>query len=57
MHGKDEDKGFDQTINRLLMGERMPEERRRSVLIPIYKNKGDAPCCGNYRGIKVMSQQ
>ena len=31
-------------FNRLLMGERMPEEWRRSVLIPIYKNKGDAQC-------------
>ena len=29
-------------FNGLLMGERMPEEWRRSVLIPIYKNKGDA---------------
>ena len=42
-------------FNRLLMGERMPEEWRRSVLIPIYKNKGDIQCCGNYRGIKLMS--
>ena len=42
-------------FNRLLMGERMPEEWRRSVLIPIYKNKGDAQCCGNYRRIKLMS--
>ena len=41
-------------FNRLLMGERMPEKWRRSVLIPIYKNKGDAQCCGNYRGIKLM---
>ena len=41
-------------FNRLLMGVRMPEEWR-SVLIPIYKNKGDAQCCGNYRGIKLMS--
>ena len=41
-------------FNRLLMGERMPEEWR-SVLIPIYKNKGEAQCCGNYRGIKLMS--
>ena len=42
-------------FNRLLMGEWMPEEWRRSVLIPIYKNKGDAQCCRNYRGIKLMS--
>ena len=33
----------------------MLEEWRRSVLIPIYKNKGNAQCCGNYRGIKLMS--
>ena len=42
-------------FNRLLMGKQMPEEWRRSVLIPIYKNKGDTQCCGNYRGIKLMS--
>ena len=42
-------------FNRLLMGERMPEEWRMSMLIPIYKNKGDAQCCENYRGIKLMS--
>ena len=42
-------------FNRLLMGERMPEEWRRSVFIPIYENKGDTQCCGTYRGIKLMS--
>ena len=42
-------------FNRLLMGERMPEEWRKSVLIPIYKNKVDAQFCRNYREIKVMS--
>ena len=42
-------------INRLLMGKRMPEEWRRSVLIPIYKNKGDVQCCGNNIGIKLTS--
>ena len=45
-------------FNKLLMDERIPEEWRRSVLIPIYKinkNKEDAKCCGNYRGIKLLS--
>ena len=34
--------------------ERMPEEWRKSYLIPIYKQKGDILECGNYRGIKLM---
>ena len=42
-------------FNRLLIGERIPEEWRRCVLITIYKNKRDTQCCGNYRGIKLMS--
>ena len=42
-------------LNKLLVGKRMPEEWKRSVLIPIYKNKGNAQCRGNYRGIKLMS--
>ena len=53
--GKMEIEFLTKLFNRLLMGERMPEKWRRSVLIPIYKNKGDAQCCGNYRGIKLMS--
>ncbi|KAK3550918.1 hypothetical protein QTP70_008728 [Hemibagrus guttatus] len=41
--------------NRVLESERMPEEWRRSVLVPIFKNKGDVQSCSNYRGIKLMS--
>ena len=37
------------------MGEWIPEEWKRSVLIPIYKNKGDTQCCGSHRRIKLMS--
>ena len=33
----------------------MPKEWRSSVVIPIYKNKGDAQECENYRGIKLLS--
>ena len=33
----------------------MPDEWRRSILVPIYKNKGDIESCNNYRGIKLMS--
>ncbi|KAK3557179.1 hypothetical protein QTP70_024693 [Hemibagrus guttatus] len=42
-------------FNRVLKSERMPEEWRRSVLVLIFKNKGDMQSCSNYRGIKLMS--
>ena len=42
-------------FNRLLQGKKMPDEWRRSVLVPLYKSKGDIKKCGNYRGIKLMS--
>ncbi|KAK3521727.1 hypothetical protein QTP70_015844 [Hemibagrus guttatus] len=42
-------------FNRVLENERMPEEWRRSVLVPIFKNKGDVQSCSNYRRIKLMS--
>ena len=40
--GEMEIKFLTKLFNRLLMGERIPEEWRRSLLIPIYKNKEDA---------------
>ena len=42
-------------FNRLLQREKMPDEWRRSVLLPLYKGKGDIRECGNYRRIKLMS--
>ena len=33
----------------------MPDEWRRSILVPIFKNKGDIQSCTNNRGIKFMS--
>ncbi|KAK3570621.1 hypothetical protein QTP86_023816, partial [Hemibagrus guttatus] len=46
---------FTSLFNRVLESERMPEEWRRSVLVPVFKNKGDVQSCSNYRGIKLMS--
>ena len=45
---------FDKVYNRTMESERMPEEWRDSVLIPIFKNKGDVQSCSNYRGIKFI---
>ena len=42
-------------FNRLLQGEKVPDEWRRSVLVPLYKGKGEIKECGNYREIKLMS--
>ena len=40
---------------KFLEQEKIPEEWRESLLIPIFKGKGDAQDCSNYRGIKLMS--
>ena len=42
-------------FNKIVATKRMPDAWRKSILIPIYKNKGDIQNCANYRGIKVMS--
>jgi Reverse transcriptase (RNA-dependent DNA polymerase). len=42
-------------FNKIMMSNRMPDEWRKSILVPIYKNKGDIQSCSNYRGIKLMS--
>ena len=42
-------------FNRLLQGEKMPDEWRKSVLVPLYKGKEDIKEFGNYRGIKLIS--
>ena len=42
-------------FNRIIRGEKMPDEWRRSVLVPFHKSKGDIKECGNYRGIKLVN--
>ena len=40
--------------NRTMESERMPKEWRDSVLISIFKNKGDIQSCSNYKGITLF---
>lgn len=42
-------------FNSIFRSNKMPDEWRRSILVPIFKNKGDIQNCTNYRGIKLMS--
>jgi Reverse transcriptase (RNA-dependent DNA polymerase) len=42
-------------FNTIFRSNKMPDEWRRSILVPIFKNKGDIQSCTNYRGIKLMS--
>ncbi|KAI3437513.1 uncharacterized protein J3R85_005279 [Psidium guajava] len=42
-------------FNKILQANKMPNEWRNSMIVPIYKNKGDIQNCSNYRGIKLMS--
>ena len=38
----------------VLDGEGMPDEWKTSVVIPIFKGKGDVMDCGAYRGVKLL---
>jgi hypothetical protein len=42
-------------FNLIFRSNKMPDEWRRIILVPIFKNKGDVQSCTNYRGIKLMS--
>jgi hypothetical protein len=37
-----------------MKAEKIPEQWRKSTLVPIFKNKGDIMECGNYRGIELI---
>ena len=41
-------------LQKIFEQEKMPEEWRDSVIVPIFKEKVDIQDCGNYRGIKMM---
>ena len=42
-------------LQKIFEQEKMPEEWRDSVIVPIFKEKEDIQDCGNYRGIKMIS--
>ena len=41
-------------LNKITDEEKIPHIWRNSILIPIFKNKGDLVNCGNYRRLKLM---
>jgi len=41
-------------FNKIWLTKKMPNEWRKSTLIPLYKNKCDIQSCLNYHGIKLM---
>jgi Reverse transcriptase (RNA-dependent DNA polymerase) len=42
-------------FNTIFRSNKMSDEWRRSILVSIFKNKGDIQSCTNYKGIKLMS--
>ena len=42
-------------LQKIFEQEKMTEEWRESVIVPIFKEKGIIQDCGNYRGIKMIS--
>jgi hypothetical protein len=46
---------LDKLFNTIFRSNKMPDEWRRNILVPIFKNKGDIQSCTNYRGIKLTS--
>ena len=39
----------DDFFNKIILIKKMPDEWRKCILVPIYKNKGDIQSCTNYR--------
>ena len=43
-------------INNIVKEGCIPGDRRKSILVPVYKGKGDPLVCGSYRAIKLLEQ-
>ena len=42
-------------LNVIVDSKKMPEDWRKSILVPMFKHKDDVQSCRNYRGIKLMN--
>ena len=52
--GKSGVKVIKKLSQKVLDGKGMPEEWKKSVVVAIFKGKGDVMDCGAYRGIKLL---
>ena len=43
-------------INNIVKEGCFPDDWRKSILVPVYKGKGDLLVCGSYRAIKLLAQ-
>ena len=43
-------------INNIVKEGCIPDDLRKSILVPVYKGKGDPLVCGSYRAIKLLDQ-
>jgi len=43
-----------QLCQRVLDRNRIPDEWKTSVVVPIFQGKGDVINCGSYRGVKLL---
>ena len=53
--GEEEAEWLTHFFNVILKTATMPQEWSHSTIIPLYKTKGDAHNCNNYRDIKLLS--
>ncbi|XP_074323512.1 uncharacterized protein LOC141660427 [Apium graveolens] len=53
--GKEGERWLTQLFNLIFRTGKIPHEWKLSMIIQIYKNKGDAQNCSNFRGIKLLS--
>ena len=45
---------LEKLCQRVMDGKDMPEEWKTSVVVPIFKGKGNVMDCGAYRGVKLL---